>query len=99
MIILRKSLTLFLCWSIFVLSFPVNVSAQEKRSIAVLNLQGRGISALEAETLTEYMRSEVEETGGFRSVGAGEIKGTLESQGLEETGCQTDDCALETGSL
>ena len=40
------------------LLLPIAISGQALESYAVLDLEGRGISALEAATLTDRMRSE-----------------------------------------
>ena len=37
--------------------FIINAFAQEKMSVAILDMQGNGISQIEAKTLTEEFRS------------------------------------------
>ena len=57
MAVLKKSLSLFLAWTIFLFSFPVTVHAQDRLAVAVTDLEGRGLSAMEAATLTDRLRS------------------------------------------
>ena len=102
---MRKALCLFLSWSVFVLTFPVNVVASqaisgvERFSVAILDLQGTGISQLEAESLTDYMRSELQEKGDVVTVSKGRIEEVLEQLDFKETGCTSPECALEIGRL
>ena len=97
--ILRKSLCLLLVWSIFAFSFPVKLSAQGMTNVAILDLEGRGISALEAATLTDRLRSEMVDIGYFRVVERGQMEMVLEEQGFQQTGCVSSECAVEVGKL
>ena len=47
--------------------------AQERESLAVLDLEGRGISALEAASLTDRLRSELVRTGEITIVERGQM--------------------------
>ncbi|MCH7498372.1 MAG: hypothetical protein IH971_11085, partial [Candidatus Marinimicrobia bacterium] len=96
---LRKSECLLFACSVIVFSSPVKVDAQDQHRIAVLDIQGQGISRPEAETLTNYMRIEVAATGAVASVKQSEISAVLSDMGMEEAGCTSPDCALEVGRL
>lgn len=85
----------FLTFSIL----PLSLAAQEETGVALFNLQGQGISELETETLTQYMRSELQETGAVTALPAARINEILGEQGLEPGECTSDDCALEIGRL
>ena len=58
-----KPIAVFLSWTMLFFSLPVSLSGQQdtqgsgKLVIAIIDLEGRGISALEAATLTDRMRS------------------------------------------
>ncbi|MDP6457203.1 MAG: CsgG/HfaB family protein [Candidatus Marinimicrobia bacterium] len=97
--LMKKSLCIFLAWSLFVLSFPVTVQAQDKMAVAVLDLEGRGISALEAATLTDRLRSEMVALGAFTVVERGQMEMILEEQGFQQTGCTSAECAVEVGKM
>ena len=95
-----KPISVVLCWAMIVLSFPVHVAAQdEKQAVAILDLEGRGISALEAQTLTDRMRSELVNTGAVMVVERGQMQDVLEEQGFQQTGCVSSECAVEVGKL
>ncbi len=97
--LLKKSLCTLLAWSVFVLSFPVTVQAQDKVAVAVLDLEGRGISALEAATLTDRLRSEMVALGAFTVVERGQMEMILSEQGFQQTGCTSAECAVEVGKM
>lgn len=97
--IFRKSLCLILAGSLLIFSVPVKVVAQEKMNVAVLDLEGRGISALEAATLTDRLRSEMVELGYFQVVERGQMEMILEEQGFQQVGCTSVECAVEVGKL
>ena len=58
---LKKTLCLYLAWALVFFTFPVKILSQnpERIPVAILDLEGRGISALEAATLTDRLRSEM----------------------------------------
>jgi hypothetical protein len=65
----------------------------------VLDLEGRGISALEAATLTDRMRSEMVKTGAVTVVERGQMQQILSEQDFQMTGCTSDECAVEIGQM
>lgn len=79
--------------------FPTKTVAQSKDSYAVLDLEGRGISALEAATLTDRMRSEMVKTGAVTVVERGQMQQILSEQDFQMTGCTSDECAVEIGQM
>lgn len=68
-------------------------------AIAILDLEGRGISELEAQTLTDRMRSELVNTGAVTIVERSQMQEILEEQGFQQSGCTSDECAVEVGKL
>ncbi|MFQ6608093.1 MAG: CsgG/HfaB family protein [Fidelibacterota bacterium] len=97
----RKALCYYLTWALVFLYIPINIEAQngDKIPVAVLDLEGRGISALEAATLTDRLRSEMVEVGAFVVVERGQMEMILEEQGFQQTGCTSAECAVEVGKL
>ncbi|MEC7760136.1 MAG: CsgG/HfaB family protein, partial [Candidatus Neomarinimicrobiota bacterium] len=87
--------------SIFALIFTLsNITAQEsKQSVAVLDFEARGIPDYEAETLTERLRTEIATTKAVQLVDRKLLQNILEEQGLQQSGCTTDECAAEVGQL
>jgi|TARA_Y100000310_G_scaffold334080_1_gene412960 hypothetical protein len=75
------------------------IQGEGKLVIAVLDLEGRGISALEAATLTDRMRSELVATGAVTIVERGQMQEILSEQGFQQTGCTSSECAVEVGKL
>ncbi len=73
--------------------------AQAKESVAVMDMEGRGISAIEAATLTDRMRSELVATGVVTVVERGAMQAILAEQDFQLSGCTSDECAVEVGQL
>lgn len=98
---LKKTLCLYLAWALVFFTFPVKILSQnpERIPVAILDLEGRGISALEAATLTDRLRSEMVTIGAFVVVERGQMEMLLEEQGFQQTGCTSAECAVEVGKL
>ena len=76
------------------------VIAQDSRpSVAVLDFDAKGIPTYEAETLTERLRSEIANTNAVRLTDRKLLEKILQEQGLQQSGCTTDECAAEVGQL
>ncbi len=75
------------------------LAAQDDISIAVMDLDGRGISALEAQTLTDRLRSQLVRTGFVTVVERGQMQTILNEQDFQAAGCTSDECAVEVGQL
>ncbi|MFQ6615864.1 MAG: CsgG/HfaB family protein [Fidelibacterota bacterium] len=97
--VFHKSLCSVLAVAVLMFSLPVKGVAQEKMNVAVLDMDGRGISALEAATLTDRLRSEMVELGYFQVVERGQMEMVLQEQGFQQTGCTSAECAVEVGKL
>ena len=86
----------FLKILIIILSFKL-LSAQQ--TVAVLDFEGRGINVLEAATLTDRFTSELGKTGAVRLVDRNMVDEILTEQGFQQSGCTSDECAVEVGAL
>lgn len=75
------------------------LQAQVKESVAVMDMEGRGISTIEAATLTDRMRSELVATGVVNVVERGAMQAILAEQDFQMSGCTSDECAVEVGQL
>jgi len=73
--------------------------AAGKYTVAVLDFEGRGISQLEAATLTDRLSSELANTNAVILVERGQMSEILEEQGFQQSGCTTAECAAEVGAM
>ena len=78
---------------------PAGLWSQAKESVAVMDMEGRGISAIEAASLTDRMRSELVATGVVTVVERGAMQAILAEQDFQLSGCTSDECAVEVGQL
>ncbi len=86
-------------WLVLVLLIGSSALAQVNESFAILDLKGRGISALEAASLTDRLRSELVNTGKVNIVERGQMEAILAEQNFQLLGCTSDECAVEVGQL
>lgn len=70
-----------------------------KQTVAVLDFEGRGISQMEAATLTDRLMSEMVKTDAVIMVERGQMNEIMEEQGLQQSGCVAAECAAEIGAL
>ncbi len=68
-------------------------------TVAVLDFEARGIPGYEAGTLTERLRSEIARTQAVRLIERKMLDKIMTEQGLQQSGCTTDECAAEVGQL
>ena len=68
-------------------------------AVAILDFESRGIPTYEVETLTERLRSEAANTNAIRLIDRKMLESILNEQGLQQSGCTTDECAAEVGQL
>ncbi|OUX20819.1 MAG: hypothetical protein CBE10_01540 [bacterium TMED250] len=82
--------------------FTLNVNAQVaegKQTVALLEFEGRGISQLEAKTLTDRLMSEMVNTDAVIMVERNQMDEILNEQGFQQSGCTSSECAAEVGAL
>ncbi len=63
----------------------------EKRAIAVLEFEGKGVTEIEASTLTDRFRSELVRTDMFVQIERSRIEKIFEEQKLQLSGVVSDD--------
>ena len=110
----KKILSVYLCLFLALIGFiPPQVSwAQERKTytIAVLNLDAKGVSLTEAEVISERLRSRVSQTlrsGTYRDsdrdqymvIERTKMDKIFEQFEVQNTGCVTDSCAVEFGKM
>ena len=74
------------------------VSAQKKH-VAVLDFDAANISAAEVRILADRLRTEVIKLGVFDLVERSIMEEVLKEQAFQQTGCVSDECAVEVGKL
>ncbi len=84
---------------LFILLTFLASTAQDKKSIAVLALQGNGISPSEANVLTDELRSVLVQTGKYDVLERNNMESILNEQGFQMSGCTSAECAVEAGKL
>ncbi len=92
---LKKMLCVLL--SSMILVMPL--AAQSRTTIAVLELKGSGMSAAEAEVLTNRLRSNLVNLGLYDVVDRGHMDTILNEQGFQQSECTSTECAVEVGQL
>ena len=75
------------------------ISQEAPPAVAVLDFEAKGIPVYEVETLTERLRSEIAKTKEIRLTDRKLLEKILNEQGLQQSGCTTDECAAEVGQL
>ena len=80
--------------TLFLLSIPFS-----QRTVAILDFEARGINSLEAATLTDRFTSEMVKTRAVRLVERNMVDEILTEQGFQQSGCTSDECAVEVGAL
>ena len=83
--------------SILPLAFIATAFSQQ--SVAVLDFAANGLPQYEVETLVERLRSELPNTGAVRLVDRKMLENILKEQGLQQSGCTTDECSAQIGEL
>ncbi len=74
-------------------------AAQVDESIAVMDLDGRGISTDEVLSLSDRLRSALVRTGKATVVERSKMQQVLAEQDFQMTGCTSNECAIEIGQL
>lgn len=92
--------TIFL-FLLYTLAAPFSTlkAQQTVKRIAVLELQGQGVSEAEAATLTDRLRSRLVSTNAFKVLEREQMDQILNEQGFQQSGCVSDECLVEIGRL
>ena len=74
-------------------------SQAAKPTVAILDFEGQGVDASEVQTLSERMRTEIGNTNAVRLIERKAVEKIMMEQGLQQSGCTSDECAAEVGQL
>ncbi len=93
-----------LAWEIVGLEAPTRLKLkrsgeENKVTVAVMDFEGRGISVLEAQTLTDRFNTSMSNTKKVLMVERGTMTDVLYEQGFEVGACTSDECAAEVGAM
>jgi len=77
--------------------FLAHLSGQS--TIAVLQFDARGIANDEVATLTDRFRDELIKTDRYSVIERGMMEEVLKEQGLQQSGCISDECVVEAGQV
>ena len=91
--------SLFSSLAVLWLLTPTIVPAQQAQSLAILDLEASGISAIEATSLTNRLRNALVRIGTITVVERGQMEQILGEQDFQLTGCTSNECAVEVGQL
>ncbi|MEE8336119.1 MAG: CsgG/HfaB family protein [Candidatus Neomarinimicrobiota bacterium] len=69
------------------------------KTLAVLPLEGKGISSQDTDILTQRLRSSLFKINRFQLVERSLMEEILKEQGLQQSGCTDEECAVEVGRL
>ncbi len=70
-----------------------------KMAIAVMELQGTGLSEDNLAGLSNRLRTELFKTGEFTVIERSQMSLILKEQGFQQSGCISSECAVEVGQL
>ena len=93
-----------LAWEIVGLQPPGRLKlkrggGQNKSTVAILDFEGRGISLMEAQTLTDRFTTAMSKTDRVQMVERGVMSEVLEEQGMGGAECSSQECAAEVGAM
>ena len=82
------------------LVIPLILTANDqKQAIAILDLEGKGVSQTDANSITDRIRHELFQTGEFRVLEREVMEEILSEQGFQLAGCISSECAVEAGRM
>jgi len=82
---------------IFLVGIFLHSVSFAQTSIAVIDFEGKGVTNVEASALTDRLRTELFNIGGYKVVERGMMEEILGELGYQQTGCTSDECIVEVG--
>lgn len=83
---------------LLVIILPLSFSYSQS-TIAIIPLEAKGVSAIEASVLTDRLALELFATGKYRVLERGNMEAILAEQNFQLSGCVSEECVVEVGSL
>jgi formylglycine-generating enzyme required for sulfatase activity len=75
------------------------VQAADEEIVAVMDLTPQDAKPAEALAITNQLRSQLLKTGKFTLVDRSQMDAILKEQALQQSGCTSDECAVQVGKL
>ena len=96
---MKKTGRILFLLHMFFLSIAWSQAIDKNQTVAVLDFDGQGVSKGEVQTLTERLRTEIGNTDYVRLIERKAVEKIMAEQGLQQSGCTSDECAAEVGQL
>ncbi|MBI4669788.1 MAG: hypothetical protein HY747_11535 [Elusimicrobia bacterium] len=77
----------------------IPVPEGRKLQVAVMDFDSRGLSDIETGAVTDFFRSALVNTNAFVVVDRGNMEKILTEQKFQQTGCTTEECAVQMGKI
>ena len=71
----------------------------QNKTLAIIDFKYNGVSKSESKNIVSKIESEVQDLGFFTLVERNQIEEILIEQGFQQSGCTTNECAVEIGKL
>ena len=90
---------------IIILSIAINLFnflplfAQEILNIAIAEFEGRNVSAMDAITVSDFLRTDIVKLNKYTVVDRNNMEEILSEQAFQLSGCTTQECAVKMGQL
>ena len=98
-----KWISVFLALNILLSPFTASLAvaqSQARASVAVMDMEPKGVPENEVSALSDRLRTELFRTGAFDVMERGKMQDVLKEQGFQQSGaCNTDACAVEIGQM
>ncbi|MBN1383700.1 MAG: DUF2380 domain-containing protein [Elusimicrobia bacterium] len=85
--------------SLILIFLSCNLYAEKRINIAVAEFSGKNVSAMDASTVSDLLRTELVKTQKFNVVNRANMEQILAEQSLQMSGCTTQECAVRIGKL
>ncbi|MFP4164807.1 MAG: CsgG/HfaB family protein [Chitinispirillaceae bacterium] len=80
-------------------SLAADTGSRKKINIALVDLEGKNVSATEASIVSDFLREELFKTNKFTVLERSQMDEILKEQGFQQTGCTDSDCAIKIGRI
>jgi curli biogenesis system outer membrane secretion channel CsgG len=78
---------------------PAIEATEGRVTVAVTDLQAQGVTQSDAAVISEQLRYQLYHLGSFTVLERNQMENILKEQGFQQTGCSSEQCAVEMGQL
>lgn len=94
-----SSLTSIIFLFCFIFNNYIFAQQGSKPTIAVIDFEGQNVSSMDALVITDFLRTALVNSKHYKVVDRKNMEILLSEQGLQMTGCTTEECAVKIGKL